>query len=124
MQHDIRIKRIYLPAEAGDGWRVLADRLWPRGISKDRAALGLWAREAAPSDALRRWYGHDADKFAAFRDAYIRELDKSEAASALARECREKLDTENVTLLFAAKDAAASNAEVLRQWLSSKVSAV
>jgi uncharacterized protein YeaO (DUF488 family) len=61
---DVRIKRIYDPAEPGDGRRVLVDRVWPRGISRERAKLDEWAKELAPSDELRKWFGHDPDRFA------------------------------------------------------------
>ena len=66
----IGIKRIYEPADPADGCRVLVDRLWPRGMSKARAAVDYWARDAAPSDALRRWYGHDPARWDEFRDRY------------------------------------------------------
>ena len=71
---DVRLKRAYDPAEPGDGYRVLIDRLWPRGVSKERARLDEWARELAPSTELRTWFGHDPERFAEFRRRYLREL--------------------------------------------------
>jgi uncharacterized protein YeaO (DUF488 family) len=71
---DVRTKRVYDPAEPGDGYRILIDRLWPRGVSRERARLDEWARDLAPSDGLRRWFGHDPDRFPAFRERYREEL--------------------------------------------------
>ena len=71
---DVRLKRAYDPAEPGDGYRVLVDRLWPRGVSKERARLDEWARELAPSAELRTWFGHDPERFAEFERRYRAEL--------------------------------------------------
>jgi len=116
--HEIRIKRIYEARSPGDGFCILVDRLWPRGIKKEDAGADLWAKEAAPSKELRSWYGHDAARFEEFSERYQAELDASGAAAELKAVCREHLEKENVTLLFAAKDAALSNAAVLRDWLA------
>src|SRR4051794_7245157 len=106
----IRIKRTYEPASPDDGYRLLIDHIWPRGISRDRAALDGWARELAPSDELRRWYGHMPDRFDEFARRYRRELgvhrDKLAALRELAR-------AGTLTLVFAARDTAHSNATVL-----------
>ena len=74
MSLDVRIKRVYDPAEPSDGYRVLTDRIWPRGVSRERAKLDVWARELAPSNELRRWFGHDPARFAEFRARYRNEL--------------------------------------------------
>src|SRR5215471_4558686 len=80
----VRVRRVYDPPDPADGHRVLVDRLWPRGLSKSAAALDEWVKAVAPSDELRRWYGHEADKFAAFRERYVAELQAPERADALA----------------------------------------
>jgi uncharacterized protein YeaO (DUF488 family) len=71
---DVRTKRVYDPAEPGDGYRILIDRLWPRGVSRERARLDEWARDLAPSDGLRRWFGHEPNRFPVFRERYREEL--------------------------------------------------
>ena len=80
----VRVGRIYEPATAGDGARLLVDRLWPRGVSKQAAALDEWCRAVAPSDELRHWYGHDPERFAEFTERYRQELTEPEPAAALA----------------------------------------
>lgn len=114
MSVDIAIKRVYEPASPGDGYRVLVDRLWPRGISHERARLDEWARRLAPSGELRRWFGHAPERFPEFRVRYRAEL-ASEAADverlrALARAGR-------VTLVHAARDERHNDAVVLAELL-------
>ena len=111
---DIRIKRVYEPPAPDDGFRVLVDRLWPRGLRKDAAALDAWRKDVAPSDALRRWFGHDVARWPEFRRRYVAELrDKGEALEALRALARER----RLTLLFAARDEAHNDAVVLREVL-------
>jgi uncharacterized protein YeaO (DUF488 family) len=113
----IKIKRIYDPPSGDDGKRVLIDRLWPRGISKDEAQIDEWLKEIAPSDELRKWFGHDPGKWKEFRKRYTNELtEKKDLLGRLAEESKE----ETLTLLFAAKDTAHSNAAVIRELLSGK----
>jgi len=107
---DIRLKRAYEAASRSDGYRVLVDGLWPRGLSRDRARIDKWARELAPSDALRHWYDHDLDRFDEFRRRYVRELDSRRK---LLTELRRRARAGPVTLVFAAKDVEHSNAAVL-----------
>ncbi|MEE3481246.1 MAG: DUF488 family protein [Lachnospiraceae bacterium] len=114
---ELRLKRIYEEASDEDGYRVLVDRLWPRGVSKEKAHLDLWAREAAPSMELRRWFNHEPDKFPEFQSRYFKELEKNEKAEAFRNMVREKLKDSNITLLFSARDEACNNAVVLRDWL-------
>ncbi len=112
----IRIKRIYEPWEEGDGFRALVDRLWPRGISKEKARLDLWLKEAAPSPELRTWFGHREENFEAFANLYRKELDsdpvKREAV------CKLLAVEGPLTLLYAAKDTAVNHAAVLREYLN------
>jgi uncharacterized protein YeaO (DUF488 family) len=110
----IRVKRIYDPPDPSDGTRILVDRLWPRGIVRDRAHLDAWLKDAAPSDSLRRWYSHAPEKWPEFCSRYLVELQQNPAVA----ELREHIDkAKTVTLLFAAKDDARNNAVVLRTFL-------
>ncbi|MBL8882819.1 MAG: DUF488 family protein [Hyphomicrobium sp.] len=110
------LKRAYAPPAAEDGMRVLVDRLWPRGLSKDEARIDIWMKEIAPSTALRRWFNHDPAKWQAFQQKYIKELEGSAALDELrrlVRRCR-------ITLLFAARDEEHNNAVVLQSLLKTK----
>ena len=111
---DVRLKRAYDPAEPDDGYRVLVDRLWPRGVSKDRARLDEWARELAPSTELRTWFGHDPARFAEFRRRYLEELAAhGEKVDELRRRAREG----TLTLVYAARDEEHNDAVVLAELL-------
>jgi len=111
----LTIKRIYEPAAASDGFRILVDRLWPRGISNDKARLDVWLKEIAPSDALRKWFGHDPDRWVQFQTRYRRELRaKPEAVKQLKHLLKEH---RTATLLFSARDEQHNNAVVLRAFL-------
>jgi uncharacterized protein YeaO (DUF488 family) len=113
----IAIKRVYDEPDKSDGMRVLVDRLWPRGLSKERARVDLWLKEIAPSNELRTWYHHDPAKFDEFRERYEAELDSGPTHDALNR-LRELVRQQPVTLVFAAYDAEHSNAAVLRELLN------
>jgi uncharacterized protein YeaO (DUF488 family) len=107
----LRIKRVYEPRARGDGERILVDRLWPRGLSRQAAAVDRWMKELGPSHALRTWFGHDPKRWPEFRRRYVAELRAQSAAlAALARKSRARA----VTLLFAAHDADHNNAVVLK----------
>src|ERR1700759_2283235 len=108
----VRVGRIYEPAAADDGARILVDRLWPRGVSKAAAALDEWCRAVAPSNELRQWYGHDPDRFAEFTERYRQELTDPERAAALDG-LRQWHQRGPVTLLTATKQADISHAAVL-----------
>ena len=107
------VKRVYEPPEASDGTRVLVDRLWPRGVSKDTAALDSWLREVAPSEAPRKWFNHCPERFPEFKRRYKKEL---EANSAFA-ELRALVSRSKTTLLFGAKDRDLNEAVVLAEVL-------
>ena len=112
------IKRIYEPAAAADGYRVLVDRLWPRGVSHERAALDLWLKEVAPSTELRVWFHHQQDRFPEFERRYAAELDANPAVGQL----RELIAAHPVTtLLFGAKSATLNEAAVLADYLAKPV---
>jgi uncharacterized protein YeaO (DUF488 family) len=111
---DVRLKRASDPAEAADGYRVLVDRLWPRGVSKEKAQLDEWARELAPSSELRTWFGHDPARFDEFRRRYLEELAAHEAKLA---ELRERASEGTLTLVYAARDSEHNDAVVLADLL-------
>jgi uncharacterized protein YeaO (DUF488 family) len=115
----LRIRRIQDAPESGDGFRVLVDRIWPRGVSKEQAALDLWAREAAPSDALRKEYHAGALGADGFRARYLRELERNSAAHAIAETLMDRLAQGDVTLLSAAAANPALHAVVLSEWIVS-----
>jgi uncharacterized protein YeaO (DUF488 family) len=111
---DVRLKRAYDPPAASDGYRVLIDRLWPRGISRDRAKLDGWEKELAPSTELRRWFGHDPTRFEEFRRRYIDELrQRRPLLSAL----RDRARDGTVTLVYSAHDEEHNDAIVLSEVL-------
>ena len=113
----LKVKRVYAPPAANDGYRILVDRLWPRGLAKAKAKIDEWARDLAPSDALRKDFGHDPDKWPDFRRRYRAELKaKRDALQAIAARAKKA----DVTLLFGAKDETHNKAVVLRDALQSQ----
>jgi uncharacterized protein YeaO (DUF488 family) len=118
-RHRFRLKRVYEPAAAEDGFRVLVDRLWPRGIAKAKAHIDLWLKEAAPSDALRRLVHADPARWDEFEAAYGRELEQ-EPVRASAESLLERLRHGPVTLLYAARDEQHNNAVALKRWLEQR----
>ena len=111
---DVRLKRAYEPAAEDDGYRVLVDRLWPRGVSREKARLDEWARELAPSAELRRWFGHDPARFDEFRRRYREEL--TPRADEL-EELRGRARSGRLTLVFGARDTEHNDAIVLAEIL-------
>jgi len=111
----VKSKRVYDAAEAGDGYRVLIDRMWPRGVSRQRAQLDEWARELAPSSELRKWFHHDPERFDEFRSRYREELRERRP---LLEELRRRARDGPVTLLYAARDREHNDAVVLEELLS------
>ena len=114
----VRTKRVYDQAEPGDGYRVLVDRLWPRGVKKTDLEHDEWIRDIAPSADLRRWFGHDPERFETFARRYRKELEGDEQAERLARIAAER----PITLLYAAKDREHNHAIVLADYLSKRKS--
>jgi uncharacterized protein YeaO (DUF488 family) len=112
----LMIKRVYAAPGADDGTRILVDRLWPRGIAKEKARIDLWLKDIAPSDALRKRFHGKPDDWAAFRAAYHSEL-KAAAAQAAAKTLFDMLRSGPVTLLYAARDEDHNNAVALKAWL-------
>lgn len=113
----IKVKRVYDRPEAGDGARFLVDRLWPRGIKRNALHLTEWLREVAPSDPLRKWFGHDPAKWEEFRRRYFAELDRKPDALKL---LQDSAIQGHVTLLFSAKDVRHNNAIALKEYLEVK----
>jgi uncharacterized protein YeaO (DUF488 family) len=116
MKRDIRLRRVYDDPSPDDGLRVLVDRVWPRGLTKDAAHLDEWVKDAAPSTPLRRWYAHRAEMFPEFRSRYVMELAESQAAAAVDR-LRRLTRTGPLTLLTATRDIDHSQAAVLAEIL-------
>ncbi len=113
---EIRITRIYEPISSEDGTRILVDRLWPRGISREKACLDYWWKEVTPSSQLRKWFGHDPQKFLDFRNLYRKELDENKLINEYIVCIRQILKTQNLTLLYAAKDPSCNHALILKEW--------
>jgi uncharacterized protein YeaO (DUF488 family) len=110
----VHVKRVYEAPDPGDGQRILIDRLWPRGLSKAKAKIDLWLKAIAPSTELRRWYGHDPDRWLEFKKRYFAELDAHpEAVDALL----ERTAAGKVTLLFGSREERLNNAHALKQYL-------
>ena len=116
----IYIKRAYDPASASDGTRILVDRLWPRGISKQELHLDIWLKDAAPSAALRQWFSHDPGRWAEFQHRYLDELKHNPDTW---KPILEAARAGNITLIFASKDSAHNNAVVLQKFLQPKLRA-
>jgi uncharacterized protein YeaO (DUF488 family) len=113
---DVQTKRVYEDPAPGDGTRILVDRLWPRGVSKDDAALDHWAKSVAPTDDLREYFDHDPARWTAFQRGYRAELDEQrDELRAEILECADGADT--LTLLYAASDESHNNAVVLTEFL-------
>ena len=110
----IRIKRVYESPDQADGYRILTDRLWPRGLSRSALKIDLWVRDAAPSNELRRWYGHDPSKWDEFKARYFVELDEDPG---VLRAVRERIACGTVTLLFASRELRLNNAAALKEYL-------
>lgn len=116
-QPQVQVRRVRDGRADGDGRRVLVDRVWPRGVSKDKAALDEWHKQVAPSNELRKWYGHDPERFDEFARRYRAELDEPERAEALAH-LRDLASKHRVTLLTGTKNPEISQAAVLADLLS------
>jgi uncharacterized protein YeaO (DUF488 family) len=111
---DLRVKRAYEPATGDDGWRVLVDRMWPRGLSRARIKIDDWQRDLAPSRELRRWFAHKPERFPEFRRRYLAELKRQQHGVA---QLRQRALTEPVTLVYAARDSEHNQAVVLAELL-------
>lgn len=111
----MKVKRVYEKPDQADGFRILVDRLWPRGLTKEKAGVDLWLKEIAPSTALRKWFNHDPEKWEEFKVRYLSELNQNQEAVVL---LNEQLKKGEVTLLYGAKDRQQNEALVLFQYFS------
>lgn len=121
---DIKIKRVYEKPEADDGYRVLVDKLWPRGIRKADLPYDYWAKELTPSTAARKAFGHKAENFDAFKERYLGELNTSDEARACAQQLEENAmhaGDNTITLLYAARDPKINHAVILKGWLEEQM---
>jgi uncharacterized protein YeaO (DUF488 family) len=112
----IQIKRVYLDPSPGDGLRILVDRVWPRGLTKEKAKVDEWRKEWAPSTALRKWFAHDVAKWKTFRERYRTELQKTVDQSGL-QDLARRSKGRTVTLVYSARDQAHNQAVVLKEWI-------
>ena len=117
MPHELRLLRVYELSDSTEGYRVLVDRLWPRGIRKENLRLDCWAKEVAPSPELRKWFGHAEEHFNEFTSLYRAELDENSASRSFAQELLSALEQQDVLLVYAAKNPACNHALILRDWL-------
>jgi uncharacterized protein YeaO (DUF488 family) len=114
----IKIKRIYQAPAVGDGFRILVDRLWPRGLSKEKAKVDLWLRDISPSNELRKWYGHDPAKWGEFKKKYFQEIkDRRDEFDLLLQKTREG----TVTFLFSSQEEKLNNATALKEFVERKI---
>lgn len=114
----IKIERIYDNLKGNDGFRILVDRLWPRGLSKDKVRIDLWQKDVAPSNSLRKWFGHDDEKWSEFKRRYFKELDKNIDS---VNEILDKVNEESITLLYGSKEEKFNNAVALKEYLEEKI---
>jgi uncharacterized protein YeaO (DUF488 family) len=113
----ISVKRVYDPPAENDGYRVLVDRMWPRGLRKDEAQIDLWLKDVAPSTSLRQWFNHDPGKWREFKTRYFRELKQREDQ---VDELKKRSRAKRLTLLYAAKDTENNNAVALKEYLETR----
>jgi len=112
----LRVKRVYEEPEEADGERILVDRIWPRGLSKEKARLSDWRKELAPSNELRKWFGHDPERWGEFKERYRAELEEAGKMEEV-REISGMAEEGNVTLIFGAKDTEYNNARALESYI-------
>ena len=117
MSKNVSIKRVYEEASSADGYRVLIDRLWPRGVSKEKAALNCWLKEIAPSAELRKWFNHEPEKWTGFREKYLEEIRNNPEPVAF---LKERMKQGKLTLLYASKEQTYNDAAVLLHFLQNK----
>lgn len=114
---NITIKRVYEKPSKEDGERILIDRLWPRGLTKEKAKIDLWLKDIAPSTELRKWFGHDPAKWGEFKKRYVAEIKKN---AIVVSQLEEQLKKGKVSLVYAAKDEEHNDAVVLREYFENK----
>lgn len=121
MKHELRSLRVYELKPETKGYRILVDRLWPRGLRKEALEPFLWAKDIAPSNGLRKWFGHDPERFEVFEDSYLKELRANAYAGELVETVERMLDDSDVLLLYAASSETENHAVILREWMLEKI---
>jgi uncharacterized protein YeaO (DUF488 family) len=121
VKHKLITARAYDDVTESNSFRILIDRLWPRGLTKEKLACDMWCKDIAPSNELRKSFGHDAEKFADFKKNYQKELNANPAKEDFLKTLKTELEKHNVTLIYAAKDKEISNAAVLVEWLKKQL---
>jgi uncharacterized protein YeaO (DUF488 family) len=116
----IRIKRIYDDPKEDNSFRILVDRLWPRGLSKEKTRINLWQKDIAPSNTLRKWFGHDEKKWEEFKRKYFKELDKKSNSETVDEIIKMAKEHSSITLLYGAKEERFNNAAALKEYLEQK----
>ncbi len=114
---EIKMKRVYDEMEEMDGYRILVDRLWPRGVKKEDLPYDEWAKDITPSSEIRKAFNHEEAKFTQFKKDYIFELTENDEAGPFIKKVQEQLEEQNVTLLYAAKDTKNNHVVILKEWL-------
>lgn len=117
----IKTQRAYDKKEKDDGYRILVDRLWPRGIKKEDLSYSWWAKDIAPSEDLRKSFDHDKDKFNDFKKTYKKELENNKIKDEFLKKVEDQLGKHNVTLVYGAKDRDHNQAVVLKEWIEEKL---
>jgi len=117
----IRIERVYDNPKEVDSFRILVDRLWPRGLRKEKIGIDLWQKDVAPSNSLRKWFGHDAKKWDEFKRKYFKELDKKSDSDAVDRIIKLAKEQNSITLLYGTKEERFNNAVALKEYLEEKI---
>jgi uncharacterized protein YeaO (DUF488 family) len=119
--YELKTKRVYEEVSDADGYRILVDRVWPRGISKKVARIDCWKKDMAPSAELRKWFGHISYKYAEFAKRYEEELNENQGKQKFIKECADYLQQGDVTLVYAAKSTTENNAAFLKSWILEKM---
>ncbi len=122
--YNVRIKRVYSEISEDDGYRILVDRLWPRGISKEKINIQKWAKEITPSNELRKIFNHNPETMVEFKERYIFELETNEHSIEFVNLIKDKIQKCNITLLYAAKNEEYNHAIVLKEWIEEKLNLV
>ena len=117
----VKLKRVYDDPQKNDGYRILVDRLWPRGVKKEDLPYDLWEKEITASNELRKWFDHEPEKFKQFKSAYIEELLENEETDTFVETVKEEIEDKDVTLLYAAKDEENNHAIILKEFLDEQI---
>jgi uncharacterized protein YeaO (DUF488 family) len=120
----IRIERVYDNPKEVDSFRILVDRLWPRGLRKEKIGIDLWQKDIAPSNSLRKWFGHDVKKWDEFKSKYFKELDKKSDSDTVDRIIKLAKEQNSITLLYGTKEERFNNAVALKEYLEEKITQV